>query len=54
MQSENLLQKIEEFKKNLEALMIDENASPNEILKASQELDVLITEFYQENRQAVL
>jgi len=49
MQNIILQKKIDELKTKLEALMIDENASPIEILKASQDLDVLISEFYKKD-----
>lgn len=46
MNNISLQDQIVVFKEKLEMLLLDENASPAAVLKASEELDVLITEYY--------
>ncbi len=42
----SLQEKINTFKQRLEKLLLDDTASPEIILKASQDLDDLIYEYY--------
>lgn len=48
---DNLLKQIEDVRKQLNKL-IEEEADKNVILKKSQELDILINEFYKKKRDS--
>jgi hypothetical protein len=43
-----LIKEIEALKQQLNSMIISEDVNYNEVLKVSQELDVLIVEYYRE------